>query len=102
VTFGGPHVTTCARYFAAWIRAALPAARVTIQSVDGAHGLNSVAFTAVSGSLTIARESDHCVQVSGSGRNYQSLLPSTSEEALMQEELGILGSDLVYERALTA
>jgi glucose-6-phosphate dehydrogenase assembly protein OpcA len=102
VTFGGPHVTTCARYFAAWIRVALPAARVTIQSVDGAHGLNSVAFTAVSGSLTIARESDHCVQVSESGRNYQSLLPSTSEEALMQEELGILGPDLVYERALTA
>src|SRR5580765_7402761 len=32
VTFGGPSVTTCARYVAAWIRAALPAVRVTIQS----------------------------------------------------------------------
>jgi hypothetical protein len=30
------------------------------------------------------------------------MLPSISEEALMQEELSILGPDLVYERALNA
>jgi hypothetical protein len=30
------------------------------------------------------------------------MLPSNSEEALMQEELGILGPDPVYERALSA
>jgi hypothetical protein len=55
-----------------------------------------------SDSLTIALGSDHCVEVSGCGRHYRSLLPSASEEALMQEELGILGPDPVYERALTA
>jgi glucose-6-phosphate dehydrogenase assembly protein OpcA len=108
VTFGGPSVTTCARYFAAWIRTALPAARVTIQSHgsdaagDGPPGLRAVTLSTASCSLTIALGSEHCVEVSGCGRQYRSQLPSTSEEALMQEELGILGPDPVYERALSA
>ena len=52
--------------------------------------------------LTIARGSDLSVEVSGAGRHYRSLLPSTLEDALMHEELGILGPDPVYERALSA
>jgi len=105
VKFGGPSVTTCARYFSAWIRTALPAARVTIESSgreDGPPGLSSVTLSTASDNLTIARGSDHNVEVSGCGRHYRSLLPSASEEALMQEELGILGPDPVYERALSA
>ena len=102
VTFGGPSVTTCARYVAAWIRAALPAARVTIQSEAHAPGLQSVTLSTSSDSLTVTRGGDQCVEVSGCGRHYRSMLPSISEEALMQEELSILGPDLVYERALNA
>jgi len=102
VTFGGPSVTTCARYIAAWIRAALPAARVTIQSEASAPGLQSVTLSTSSDSLTVARGSDQCVEVSGCGRHYRSMLPSISEESLMQEELSILGPDQVYERALNA
>ena len=102
VTFGGPSVTTCARYFAAWIRTALPTARVTIQSGDGPRGLRSVTLSTASDNLTITRGDDHCLEVSGCGRHYRSTLPSASEEALMQEELGILGPDPVYERVLTA
>jgi glucose-6-phosphate dehydrogenase assembly protein OpcA len=102
VTFGGPAITTCARYFSAWIRSALPAARVSIGSGDGPPGLRRVTLSTASDSLTIVLGSDHCVEVSGGGRQYRSLLPSTSEEALMQEELGIFGPDPVYERALSA
>ncbi|MGH9648653.1 MAG: glucose-6-phosphate dehydrogenase assembly protein OpcA [Bryobacteraceae bacterium] len=102
VTFGGPSVTTCARYFADWIRTALPAVRVTIQSGEGAPGLHSVTLSTASDHLTVALGSDHCLEVSGCGRHYRSMLPSASEEALMQEELGILGPDLVYERVLAA
>ena len=106
VTFRGPSVTTCARYVAAWIRAALPAARVTIESRGESPGttigLNSVKLSTSSDSLTVSRGSDQCVEVSGCGRHYRSMLPSISEEALMQEELSILGPDLVYERALNA
>ena len=104
VTFGGPSVTTSTRYFAAWIRTALPAVRVTIASQgleNGPPGLRSVTLSTATDSLSITRGSDNCVEVSGCGRQYRSLLPSTSEDALMQEELGILGPDLVYERALT-
>src|SRR5579862_6129493 len=53
VTFGGPSETTCAHYFAAWIRTALPAARVTIQSGDGPAGLLSVTLSTASDNLTI-------------------------------------------------
>ncbi len=101
VTFGGPLVTTCARYFAAWIRTALPGTRVAITSDDGPRGLHSVVLSTASEGLTITRGSDYCLEVSGRGRHYRSMLPSTSEEALMQEELGILGTDTVYERVLT-
>ena len=65
-------------------------------------GLSSVKLSTASDSLTITGGSDQCVEVSGCGRNYRSMLPSISEEALMQEELSILGPDLVYERALNA
>jgi len=102
VTFGGSSVTTCAHYFAAWIRTALPAVRVSIGSGDGPRGLHSVKLFTAADSLTITLGSDHCVEVSGCGRHYRSMLPSSSEEALMQEELGILGPDPVYERVLTA
>jgi glucose-6-phosphate dehydrogenase assembly protein OpcA len=102
VTFGGPSVSTCARYFAAWIRSALPGARVTLAPGEGAPGLRSVTLLTASDSLTIALGSDHCLEVSGASRHYRSLLPSVSEEALMQEELGILGPDPVYDRVLTA
>ena len=102
VTFGGPSVSTCARYFAAWIRTALPTVRVTIASGEGAPGLRSVTLSTASDHLTIALGGDHCLEVSGAGRHYRSLLPSVSEESLMQEELGILGPDPVYERVLTA
>ena len=105
VTFAGPRITTCARYFSAWIRTALPGARVSIgadTSADGPPGLRSVTLTTASNSLTLAKGTDPWLEISGSGRDYRSPLPSISEEALMQEELGILGPDPVYERALTA
>jgi glucose-6-phosphate dehydrogenase assembly protein OpcA len=102
VTFGGSSVTTCARYFAAWIRTALPAARVTIEAGEGPRGLHSVKLFTAADSLTLTLGSDNCIEVSGSGRHYRSMLPSSSEEALMQEELGILGPDPVYEKALSA
>jgi glucose-6-phosphate dehydrogenase assembly protein OpcA len=102
VTFGGPSMTTCARYFAGWIRTALPTADVAIESSSGPPGLHSATLFTASDNLTIALGDNHCLEVSGCGRHYRSLLPSESEEALMQEELGILGPDLVYERVLTA
>jgi glucose-6-phosphate dehydrogenase assembly protein OpcA len=100
VTFGGPTVTVCARYFAAWVRIALPSTPVTIESGDGEPGLRSVTLSTKSDNITITRGSNNCLEVAGLGRHYRSLLPSTSEDALMREELGILGRDPVFERVL--
>jgi len=61
-----------------------------------------VTLSTASDHLTIALGGDRCLEVSGCGRHYRSLLPSASEDSLMQEELGILGPDPVYERALSA
>jgi glucose-6-phosphate dehydrogenase assembly protein OpcA len=102
VTVGGPSVTTCARYFESWIRMALPAARVALEQTEGPASVRSVTLFTASDSLSITRGSDHSVEVSGCGRHYRSLLPSTSDEALMSEELGILGPDAVYDRVLGA
>ncbi len=102
VVFGGASITTCARYFAAWIRSALPRVRVTMEHADGPPGLRSVTLWGATDSLTFSLGSDPSIQVSGCGRKYRSPLPSTSEDALMREELSILGADPVYERALSA
>jgi glucose-6-phosphate dehydrogenase assembly protein OpcA len=55
VAFGGPLVTTCARYFAAWIRTALPAARVTMATVEGAPGLRSVTLSTARPIISLSR-----------------------------------------------
>jgi glucose-6-phosphate dehydrogenase assembly protein OpcA len=102
VMFGGTSVTPCARYFESWIRMALPLARVSLERTEGPAGLRSVILSTASDTLSITRGTDHNVEVDGCGRHYRSLLPAASEEALMSEELGILGPDSVYERVLGA
>ena len=97
-------MTTCARYFAAWIRTALPGARVYGRRLRRwARGTSlGYSFDGRPIALTIAQSeamtaSRYTVRAGIIGR----MLPSASEEALMQEELGILGPDPVYERVLT-
>lgn len=102
VTYGGDSVSTCARYFEAWIRSSLPFARVTLEPEYADRGIHSVTFDTPTGDFTIQRSSDHAVSVTGRGLDYQTSLPATNEAALMQEELGILGADEVYERVLNA
>ena len=41
-----------------------------------------------------------CVEVRAGGKSAHSLLPPTSDDALMREELSILGTDPVFERVL--
>ncbi len=105
VGYGGGSVTTCARYFAAWLRtclAALPASRMEIEPEHGEPGLNSVTLSTPDGDLILSRTADHAIEISGHNIHYRAALPSTSEEALMREELSIPGPDPVFERVLTA
>ena len=102
ITYGGDSITTCARYFEAWVRSSLPLARVSIEPEYGPPGLFSVTVSTPKGDLTVKRDNDHALLIEGPGLNYRTGLPSISEAALMQEELGILGADSVYERVLNA
>lgn len=99
---GGTAVSTCARYFAAWLRSALPAAHVEIEIEHGDRGLHSVTLSTPEGDLVLHRTADHALEISGHGFHYRTPLPSTSEEALMREELSIPGTDPVFERVLAA
>lgn len=102
VTYGGGSMTTCARYFEAWIRSSLPLARVNLEPEYGPPGLYSVTLSTPKGDLTLTRTDEHILTVTGPGLNYPAGLPSSAEAAVMQEELGILGSDAIYERVLNA
>lgn len=102
ITYGGDSISTCARYFEAWVRSSLPLARVTIEPEYGPPGVYAVTLTTPKGDVTIKRAGDHAVVVDAPGLNYETNLPSREEAALMQEELSILGADTVYERVLNA
>ena len=102
ITYGGEHISTCARYFEAWTRASLPLARVSIEPEYGPPGLYSVTLSTPKGDVCVKRAGDHALVVEAPGLHYQTGLPSRAEATLMQEELGILGADAVFERVLNA
>jgi len=102
VRYGGGRLTTCALYFAAWIRSALPHASVAIDSAEGPAGLIGIEFKSATDRLSVRRVESGVVEITGAGRSYRSTLPPAGEEDLMREELGILGRDAVYEKMLSA
>jgi len=102
ITYGGESISTCARYFEAWVRSSLPLARVNVEPEYGPRGLYSVTLTTPKGDVTIKRAGDNALVVDAPGLHYVTGLPPSGEATLMQQELGILGADTVYERVLNA
>jgi glucose-6-phosphate dehydrogenase assembly protein OpcA len=110
VIHGGETASTCALYFASWIRRALPAAKVSLErasletaSPEGAppgKGLRSVTFSSPQGEISLALAGPRLVEVNVPGRSYRVPLPPSDEESLLREELNILGPDPVYDRVL--
>lgn len=102
LTYGGPHASTCALYFGAWIEEAIPRARVSVvgeTSNTDAPGLRSVTLSSATCELALTREAGS-ILVSGCGRHYRSPLPPADEESLMRQELKFLGPDPVFEKVL--
>jgi glucose-6-phosphate dehydrogenase assembly protein OpcA len=102
ITYGGDAMTTWARYMEAWMRGSLKTARVSLEPEMGPPGLLSVTLSTPKGDLSITRSDPQTLAVEGPGGNYRTMLPPVTEAALMQEELGILGADTVFERTLNA
>ncbi len=55
ITYGGEHISTCARYFEAWTRSSLPLARISIEPEYGPPGLYSVTLSTPKGDVSVKR-----------------------------------------------
>jgi glucose-6-phosphate dehydrogenase assembly protein OpcA len=96
-------------YFEQWIQHALPAARVVVNALvesgldteAGEPGLRAVTLSSrLSSEVSVNLAGAGAIEVRAGDCSSRSLLPSTSEGALMREELGILGEDVVFGAVL--
>jgi glucose-6-phosphate dehydrogenase assembly protein OpcA len=100
LTHGGAAPGSSVLYFAQWIGRALPRVQATLQAAGGEPGLRAVAFSAGGADFSIRLLDSSSVEVRAGGHSARSLLPPVSGDALMREELSILGADPVFDRVL--
>jgi glucose-6-phosphate dehydrogenase assembly protein OpcA len=101
IGYSGSSVSTCALYCAAWIRVCLPGIRVAVEPEKGPPGVSSVTLKSPARELALSLDGE-CVCVEGPNRSYRAALPPTTEDALMRQELKILGRDPVWDKVLAA
>ena len=100
ITHGGAAPGSSVLYFARWIERALPRGQVTLEAAGGEAGLRAVALSGGGADFSIQLLDGSSVEVRGGGNTAHSLLPPVSGDALMREELSILGTDPVFDRVL--
>jgi glucose-6-phosphate dehydrogenase assembly protein OpcA len=100
IVHGGSGASTCAMYLTKWIEQGLPGARVMVESASGEPGIRAITLLGGSAEVSIRRTGPSCVEARAGGRSYRTPLPPVTEEALMREELSILGPDSVFDRVL--
>ena len=100
ITHGGESPSSGALYFAAWMKSCVPGIKVDLRADGGQRGLRSVAFQGNCQDCSVTLIDGASVQVRSSGRSYLSPLPPVTSEALMREELSILGPDPIFDRVL--
>jgi glucose-6-phosphate dehydrogenase assembly protein OpcA len=86
-------------YFKRWIHHAIPSATVTLESKPGDPGLRAVTLSGEGPEVSLAL-SGGAIEVRAGERCARSPLPLASDEALMREELSILGPDPVFDAVL--
>lgn len=94
---GAPN--TSVLYFSRWMERSLATARVTLESRPGDPGLQSVTVHGER-SVEVRLLDAASLEVETGGRISRSLLPDTTDAALMREELSILGRDPSFELVL--
>lgn len=95
----GGQADTSVLYFSRWIERSLKAARMTLESGAGEPGLQSVEVHGAR-SVSIRRLDATSLEVETGGHRARSLLPATTDDALMREELSILGPDRAFDLVL--
>jgi glucose-6-phosphate dehydrogenase assembly protein OpcA len=87
-----------AKYLQAWLRSSLPAATVDFHRT-GADGSGRIQKLRIDGDINIA-VNDSCADYESGALHHRANLSSGSEHGLLDEELGIMKHDMVFERAL--
>jgi glucose-6-phosphate dehydrogenase assembly protein OpcA len=104
LTHGGAAPGSSVLYLERWIERALPRAQVMVEpageAAGGEPGPRGVAFSADGADFSIQLLDGSSVEVRGGGHSALSLLPPASVDALMREELSLLGTDPVFDRVL--
>lgn len=100
VTHGGASPGSSVLYFAQWIERALPHAQVSTEAAGGEPGLRAVTLSGGGAEFSIQLGEGSSVEVRTGGNSAHSMLPPGSDDALMREELSVLGADPVFDRVL--
>jgi glucose-6-phosphate dehydrogenase assembly protein OpcA len=94
--------STSLLYFKRWMERAIPSAVVRLEQVTGGEGLRAVILSGQGDAVTVALSGEEAMEVRVGDKHARTLLPSTSDEALMREELSIPDADPVYDAVLEA
>ncbi len=95
----GGQADTSVLYFSRWMERSLKAARITLESATVDAGLQSVEVHGAR-SVAIRRLDPTSLEVETEGHRSRSLLPAATDDALMREELSILGPDRAFDLVL--
>lgn len=88
-----------ARYLATWLQNALPRARVHFQGGKGeSSGIARVELAGAGFSASVALEDGSTAVLKVDGLTQRTAMRATTEEALLSDELGIIGVDPVFRR----
>jgi glucose-6-phosphate dehydrogenase assembly protein OpcA len=99
--------STSVLYFERWMKRAIPSAAIKLEQaklepVTGGEGLRAVILSGQGDAVTVALSGEEAIEMRVGDKHARTLLPSTSDEALLREELSIPDADPVYDGVLEA
>ncbi|MBZ5602137.1 MAG: glucose-6-phosphate dehydrogenase assembly protein OpcA [Acidobacteriia bacterium] len=98
IQYGGALTSTIV-YFSRWIERAIPSARVALEAIPGEPGIRSVNLTGEKLNLSV-NAAGGSLEVCSGAAVAMSMLPSLDHDALMNEELSVVGPDAAFEKVL--
>ncbi len=96
IEFGGP-LSSAVLYLKRWMERALPAAKVTIENASAEPGALPGLQAVTLGEVSLRLACAGALEVRAGDCSARSPLPAATDEALLREELSILGEDPVFE-----
>ena len=96
IEFGGP-LSSSVLYLKRWIERALPTARVTTEGASAEPGIQPGLKAVTLGEVSLRLACAGALEVRAGDCSARSALPAATDEALLREELSILGDDPVFE-----